>query len=90
MLWENPAEGKHYLWRFMIDENFQGKGYGKKAMALIIEHVRQDPNAKEIRLSYHKAEGSPQPFYERLGFKDTGEVIDGEYEMKLTFKPEEH
>jgi diamine N-acetyltransferase len=83
MLWENPTEGKYFLWRFMIDEKFQGRGYGKKALSLIIQHVRENSKAREIRLSYHKGEGSPQPFYERMGFTDTGEMVDGEYEMRL-------
>ena len=84
MLWENPTEAKYFLWRFMIDEKFQRRGYGKNALSLVIQHVRQNPKAKEIRLSYHKGEGSPQPFYERMGFTDTGQMVDGECEMKLT------
>lgn len=84
MLWENPTEGKYFLWRFMIDEKFQRRGYGRKALSLVIQHVRQNPKAKEIRVSYQKGESSPQPFYERMGFTDTGEMVDGEHEMKLT------
>ncbi len=84
MLWENPTEGKYFLWRFMIDEEFQRKGYAKRALGLVIQHVKQNPQALEIRLSYRKGEGSPQPFYERMGFKDTGEIVDNEHEMKLT------
>ncbi len=35
--WENPpkiAEKNYNLWRFMIDKNYQHKGYGKAAMKL--------------------------------------------------------
>lgn len=84
MLWENPAEGKHFLWRFMIDEKFQRRGYAKRALGLVIQHVKQNPKAHEIRVRYRKGEGSPQSFYERMGFKDTGEMVDSEHEMKLT------
>jgi diamine N-acetyltransferase len=84
MLWENPTEGKHFLWRFMIDEKYQGRGYGKRALGLVIQHVKQNPKAQEIGLSYREGGGSPKSFYERIGFRDTGEMVDGEHEMKLT------
>ena len=83
MLWEHPVKGRYHLWRFMIDENSQGRGYGRKALNLIIQRVRQNPKAKELRLTYCKGDGSPQQFYEKMGFADTGETVDGEYEMKL-------
>ena len=75
--------GRYFLWRFMIDARYQRKGYGRKALQLVIEHVKLMPNANEFRLSYHKADGSPQPFYEKLGFRDTGRMLDDEYEMNL-------
>jgi diamine N-acetyltransferase len=83
MLKQVPERGSYCLWRFMIDERYQKKGYGKRALQLIIEHVRSMPRAEELTLSYHKGEGSPQPFYEKLGFRDTGRMINSEYEMKL-------
>jgi diamine N-acetyltransferase len=83
VLWENHVKGRYHLWRFMIDENSQGRGYGRKALNLIIQRVRQNPKAKELRLTYCKGDGSPHQFYEKMGFADTREIIDGEYEMKL-------
>lgn len=83
MLEVNTKKPEYYLWRFMIDEKHQGKGYGYKAMELLTEHVRTLPNATEFILSYVPAEGSPREFYQKLGFEDTGEVEDGENIMKL-------
>jgi len=73
-----------YLWRFMIGAEHQGKGYGYQALNLLIEYVRLRPQAQELTLSYVPGEGCPQPFYQKLGFVDTGEVHDGENIMKLT------
>lgn len=73
-----------YLWRFMIGAEHQGKGYGYQALNRLIEYVRLRPQAKELTLSYVPGEGSPLPFYQKLGFVDTGEVHDGENIMKLT------
>lgn len=76
MLDDRPSESKYYLWRFMIDARYQGMGFGRKAMELLIEHVRTRPNATELMTSVMQIEGGPQGFYERVGFKLTGEYGD--------------
>lgn len=85
MLYDDPEKAEYFLWRFMIDERYQGLGFGRKALQLLIEHVQARPEASQFLLSYVPAEGSPQPFYSGLGFVDTGEVDDGENVMRLTF-----
>ena len=53
-------------------------------MRAIIEHVRTQPNATELKLSFVPRPGNPMPFYESLGFELTGEVDDdGEKVMRL-------
>jgi len=79
----------YYLWRFMIAAAYQGKGYGYQALQLLIEHIRRRPQAQEITLSYVPGEGCPQPFYQKLGFVDTGEVHDRENVMKLVLPARE-
>lgn len=83
MLALDPAKAEYHLWRFMIDQRYQGFGFGKKALELVIQHVRTLPNAKQLFLSYVPGEGCPRPFYEKLGFVDTGVVEDGEIVMRL-------
>lgn len=85
MMEEDPTQGKYYLWRFLIDAQYQGKGYGYQAMQLLIARVSQLPNAREMTLSYVPDEHSPQPFYQKLGFVDTGEADEDELIMRLTF-----
>lgn len=82
----NTEEGSYFLWRFMIDEKYQKRGYGKTALQIVIDYVRKMPNAGELTLSYHEGEGCPQPFYQKLGFKNTGRIIDHELEMKLVLQ----
>lgn len=83
MLYDDPEDATYYLWRFMIDQRYQRHGFGRRALQLLIEHVRTRPNATSLLLSYVPAEGSPEPFYASLGFVNTGEVEDGENVMKL-------
>ena len=45
MLEDQPEKPEYFLWRFMIDARYQGMGFGRRAAALLIEHVRSRPNA---------------------------------------------
>lgn len=80
MLSDNADKPRYYLWRFMIDERFQGKGYGAAALDLVHDYVRTRPNGNEIYLSYVPAEGGPELFYKKYGYQDTGRIEDGERE----------
>ncbi len=86
MLELDMEKPEYYLWRYMIDEKFQGHGYGFKALELVIEYVKSLPDSTEFLLSYVPKEGNPKGFYEKLGFFDTGEMEEGEVIMKLEFK----
>jgi diamine N-acetyltransferase len=82
MLEDQPDTEHYFLWRFMIDARFQGLGFGARALDLLIDHVRTRPGANELGTSCVPGQGSPGPFYERLGFVYTGEVSDGELVMR--------
>jgi diamine N-acetyltransferase len=83
MLSDDPEEPKYYLWRYMIAGEYQGLGFGLRAMQLVIDYVRSRPGATEMFLSYVPGEGCPRDFYARLGFVDTGEQHGGENVMRL-------
>ena len=83
MLFDDPEKPEYFLWRYMIDARYQRLGFGRQALLLFIDHVRTRPGATELFTSYVPGEGSPGPFYIRLGFEETGEVDDGENVVKL-------
>ncbi len=60
-----------WLDRFMIDKKYQGKGYGKKSMELILQKMYEDYNCKKIYLSVHENNFPAIKLYEKLGFKKT-------------------
>lgn len=76
----------YYLWRFMIDKNHQGKGYGKLALDKIVEFLSQFPKAKILRSSVDIGEASPLKFYLKYGFEATDEWDDGEKVIRLKLK----
>jgi diamine N-acetyltransferase len=87
MLSIETATPEYHLWRFMIDGRFQGRGYGRAAIGLIVEHVRSLPNARELLVSWVPGDGSPEPFYLGLGFVPTGEIDGGEVVARLELAP---
>ena len=86
MLGEMPEKGLHFLWRLMVDEKYQGRDYGRKALELVIQHIKTMTSTKELLTSCHDGKGSPKGFYLKMGFVETGEKLDnGEIVMKLKF-----
>lgn len=73
------------LWRFMIDQRYQGLGYGRKALLLIIDHVRSTSTHDYLLTSYCPGPHTPEGFYRRLGFEPTGDIDDGEIVARLNF-----
>lgn len=87
MLYLDKKEKAYGVWRFMIDKEHQGKGYGKAAMELIKKVMKQEvPDITEFHLSYvPKEKGGADEFYKKVGFEDTGEISHGEKVMRFKF-----
>ena len=75
--------GPWFLWKLLVDERHQGRGYGREIVSKVVELVRSE-GATELLTSYVAEPGGPAGFYKRLGFVPTGEVDpDGEIVMRL-------
>lgn len=76
--------GPWFLWKLLIDERYQGRGYGAEVVRQVAELVRAE-GAAELLTSYVPLPGGPAGFYERLGFVPTGDLdVNGEVIMRLT------
>ena len=83
---EAPAQGGYFLWRLMIDAKHQGKGYGFRAVELLVERIKASGNAKELVTSHLKNDGGAGSFYQKLGFVYTGEILEGgDHLMRMDF-----
>ena len=83
MLYDDPDEPEYFMWRLMVAGPHQGKGYGRKAVELLVDYVKKRPGAKELLTSFVPIEGGPEQFYRKLGFEPTGEIEQGEIVVKL-------
>lgn len=62
------------LQQFMIDKRFQGKGYGTKALQLILEVLKEDGRYGTVEVCVKKAAVAALRVYEKVGFVDSGYV----------------
>ncbi|MDY0815586.1 GNAT family N-acetyltransferase [Kitasatospora purpeofusca] len=60
------------LWRLNIAAGTQGRGYGRFAVEQVAAEIRRR-GGRRVTVSYVPGEGGPAGFYERLGFRPTGE-----------------
>lgn len=81
MLSVDEERPRYYVWRFMVDHHYQGRGFGRAAMLLTEDHVRTRPGGDRVFLSYVPGPGGPERFYRSLGYDETGREHGGEREM---------
>ena len=76
-------DGTGWIIRLMTAEAHQGKGYGRAAVRELVRRLKAHPDCRRIRLSYVPANEAAAAFYRSLGFRDTGELLDGEIVVEL-------
>ena len=60
------------LQQFMIDEKYQGKGYGSRALELILDELRKEGRYDHVELCVKKADAEAIRLYGKHGFADSG------------------
>jgi len=64
---------------FIIDEKYQGKGYGRAALAEMVQWIKNRfPNCKEIRLTVYRENQVACGLYKSFDFQPTGDVYGEE------------
>ncbi|HFI0506902.1 TPA: GNAT family N-acetyltransferase [Streptococcus suis] len=74
---------QYMLWRFMIGQEFQGKGYGQAALEVVIDQARAHPVFDHLIAAYVKGNQKMARLLEKNGF-----VLDLEEERELVFRLE--
>ncbi len=71
-----PELESYELNQFFIDERYQGRGYGKAAVKLILEEMKQAGKYHKAVLWYIEGNDAAKMLYERLGFIENGSIQD--------------
>ena len=74
---DEDEEDRYFIWRFMIDQRYQGKGYGQAALDAIIRYFR-DNGADRLYLSTEPENELGLHVYHKAGFRETGVISDDE------------
>jgi len=67
-----------FIHRLMVDQKFQGKGYGKFGLDWMLDQYRKDEGIKTVAISYEPKNEVAHKLYASLGFVETGEMIESE------------
>jgi diamine N-acetyltransferase len=78
-----PGYFPNFLWKLLIDERYQRRGYGTATLDQVVRYFR----ARGVDVLWTSAgvgDGTPQPFYERYGFVSMGVLLfDDEMLLRL-------
>jgi diamine N-acetyltransferase len=62
----------YWVYRIMVDKEFQGKGIGKAATKLMLTEMAKLTNSKKVVVGYHPENLGAHHLYASLGFIDEG------------------
>ena len=76
------------IWHMMIDESFQGRGYGSEALDRALDYIGTKPfgPSDRVALTCNKDNPVARKLYEKKGFAATGVEDEDEIEMVLTLR----
>jgi diamine N-acetyltransferase len=86
MLHDDPEEPEYFLWRLMVSEQYHGRGFGRRAIELLVDYVKTRPGAKVLETSCGQGPGSPEGFYKRIGFERNGKMHGEEVGLSLALQ----
>ena len=74
---------EYWIYRMMIDQKHQGKGYGKEAVKLVIDDIRniKEDRHQTISLSYEPTNEHAKRIYEKMGFQEIDGLIIGDEQV---------
>ena len=82
LYYDNDDLSEYILSELFIDKRFQRKGYGKVAMELVLEQLKNDGKYNKVVLCYIEGNHAAKTFYENFGFVQT-DCDDDEIIMEL-------
>ncbi|KRE35287.1 GNAT family N-acetyltransferase [Paenibacillus sp. Soil522] len=79
-------DNNYWLYRHMIDEMYQGNGYGQIAVQMVIEEIRTRKDRTDVLvLGYNPENQQAKRLYSKAGFIEEGLAPWGEMIAKYSF-----
>jgi len=74
----NHSRFQAFIMRLMVDEHFQGKGYGRDIIKQVLDRFRANEKIKSVGISYEPENLAARNLYATLGFMEPGEMLGDE------------
>ena len=76
------------IWHMMIDESYQGRGYGGAALDRVLDYIRTKPfgSSDRVTLTCNKDNAQALKLYKSRGFTETGAEDGDEIELSMTLR----
>ncbi|MEO5758181.1 MAG: GNAT family N-acetyltransferase [Mesorhizobium sp.] len=79
LMYEAPEDDDEArIYRFMIDRDWQGRGYGKAALREVLEEIQGLGHVRHISICYEPENEAARLLYRGAGFVEQGLDEDGE------------
>jgi diamine N-acetyltransferase len=90
LAYEPDSVDEYWVFHFFIDQRAQGRGYGRAALARLIDRVKADhPQCQMLQLVVHLENVHAQRLYTSAGFQPTGGERWGEAVYQLPLRATE-
>lgn len=68
----DPEEQHVFVWRFLIDQAFQGKGYGRQTIETVLAMAKEQAKITKVVADYVDGNEPMKKILLDLGFEETG------------------
>ncbi|MDQ2884489.1 MAG: GNAT family N-acetyltransferase [Chloroflexota bacterium] len=87
LAYEPGSSENYWLFHFFIDYRYQGRGYGKQALHLFLQFLKDHhARCEALYLTVHPENDRAQHLYTSAGFLPTGTEVEHEPVYKITLK----
>src|SRR5260370_32449056 len=87
LAYEPESADTYWIFHFFIDVAFQGQGYGKQALLLFLDFIKQQhAHFRSIQLTVRPQNVRPHRLYAGAGFQPTGDNMEGEPIYRLVVR----
>ena len=68
----DPEEQQVFIWRFLIDQRYQGKGYGRQTIEAVLAMAKEQAQITKVVVDYVDGNEPMKKILLGLGFEETG------------------
>ena len=76
MYLDDPEKNAYDFCQLFIDRRYQGKGYGKAAVGLVLEAMREEGKYPKVSMCYVEGNEASRKLFEQFGFVEVSHPWD--------------